>query len=57
MRDQNNRTTQIQNKRTQTSIPRVRFKPTTPVFEWVKTVHALDSGATVIGKCTGYTIQ
>jgi hypothetical protein len=38
-----------QNKRTQTSILRVRFEPTIPVFEWAKTVHALDSAATVIG--------
>jgi hypothetical protein len=43
------RTTQTQNKRTQTSMTRVRFKPTTPVFEWAKTVHALDRAATVIG--------
>jgi hypothetical protein len=35
-----------QNKRTQTSMPRVRFEPTTPVFEQAKTVHCL---ATVIG--------
>ena len=33
-------TTQIQNKRTQTSIPRVGFEPTTPVFEREKTLHA-----------------
>jgi hypothetical protein len=36
------RTTQTQNKRTQTSMPRVEF-------ERAKTVHSLDSAATVIG--------
>jgi hypothetical protein len=36
------------NKRTQTSIPRVVFEPTTPMFERAKTVHALDRAATVI---------
>jgi hypothetical protein len=40
------RTTQTQNKRTQTSMPRVGFEPTTPVFERAKTVHALDRAAT-----------
>jgi hypothetical protein len=34
------RTTQTQNKRTQTSIPRVRFEPTIPVLERAKTVDA-----------------
>jgi hypothetical protein len=43
------RTTQTQNKRTQTSMPRVEFEPTIPVFERAKTVHALDRAATVIG--------
>jgi uncharacterized membrane protein len=43
------RRTQTQNKRTQTFMPRVWFKPTTPVFERVKTVHALARAATVIG--------
>jgi hypothetical protein len=43
------RATQTQNKHTQKSMPRVRFKPTIPVFEWEKTVHMLDSAATVIG--------
>jgi hypothetical protein len=46
------RTTQIENKRTQTSMSRVRFEPTIPVFERVKTVHALDRAATVIGRIT-----
>jgi hypothetical protein len=43
------RATQTQNKRTQTSMPRVGFEPTIPVFEWAKTVHALDRASTVIG--------
>jgi hypothetical protein len=43
------RTTQTQNKRTQTSMPQVGFEPTIPVFEWAKTVHVLDRAATVIG--------
>jgi hypothetical protein len=38
-----------QNKLTQTSMPRVGFELTTPVFERGKTVHALDRAATVIG--------
>jgi hypothetical protein len=44
------RTTQTQNKRTQTSMPRVGFETTTPVFERAKTVHALDRAAAVIDK-------
>jgi hypothetical protein len=28
---------------------RVGFEPMIPVFEWVKTIHALDRAATVIG--------
>jgi hypothetical protein len=39
------RTTQTQNKRTQTSMPLVGFEPTTPVFEQARTVHTLDSAA------------
>jgi hypothetical protein len=42
------RTTQTQNKRTQTSMPRVGFESTTIVFERAKTVQALDRAATVI---------
>jgi hypothetical protein len=42
--------TQTQNKLKQTSMPRVEFKPTTPVFERAKTVYALDRAATVSGK-------
>jgi hypothetical protein len=30
-------------------MPRVGFEPTIPVFEWAKTVHALDRAVTVIG--------
>jgi hypothetical protein len=43
------RTTQTQNKRTQTSIPWVRFELTIPMFERAKKVHALDRAVTVIG--------
>jgi hypothetical protein len=32
-------------------MPRVGFEPTIPVFEWAKTVHALDGAATVTGTC------
>jgi hypothetical protein len=42
--------TQAQNKRTQRSILRVGSEPMNPVFERVKTVHALDRAATVIGR-------
>jgi hypothetical protein len=41
--------TQTQNKVTQTSMPRVGFEPTIPVFERAKMVHALDRVANVIG--------
>jgi hypothetical protein len=43
------RTTQTQNKRTQTCMPRVGFELMTPVFERAKTVHALDCVDTAIG--------
>jgi hypothetical protein len=43
------RRTQTQNKRAQTSMPKVGFKPMIPVFEWAKAVHALDSVATMMG--------
>jgi hypothetical protein len=43
------RTTQTPNKRIQTSMRRVGFDPTIPVFQREKTVHALDRAATVIG--------
>jgi hypothetical protein len=42
------RTAQTQNKRTQTSITQVGFEPTISVFVWAKTVHALDSAASVM---------
>jgi hypothetical protein len=38
------RTSQTQNKCTQTSMPRVGFEPTIPVFERANTVHALHCG-------------
>jgi hypothetical protein len=44
------RTTQTQNKRTQTTMSWVGLEPTIPAFERAKTVHALDPAATVIGK-------
>jgi hypothetical protein len=43
------RTTQMQNKRTETYMARVGFEPTSPVFERAKTVNALDLAANVIG--------
>jgi hypothetical protein len=43
------RTIQTQNKRKQTSMPRVGFETTVPVSEREKTIHASDRGATVIG--------
>jgi hypothetical protein len=43
------RTTQTQNKQTQTSIHRADFELTTPVFERAKVIDALDRAATVIG--------
>jgi hypothetical protein len=42
------RTTQTQNKLTQTSMSKVGFEPSIPVFERAKAVHALDSAAAVI---------
>jgi hypothetical protein len=30
-------------------MPRVRFEPTTPMFERMKTVHALDRASAMIG--------
>jgi hypothetical protein len=46
------KTTETQNKRTQTSITREGFEPTIPVFERAKTVQALERAATVIGSRT-----
>jgi hypothetical protein len=43
------RTTQTQNKRTQTFMPLLGFEPTIPVFERSKTIHASDRAAIVIG--------
>jgi hypothetical protein len=43
------RTTETQNKRKQTFMPRVVFETMIPVLERAKTVHALDRAATVIG--------
>jgi hypothetical protein len=43
------RTTQTQNKRTQTSMPRVGFEPTIPMLELSKTVPTSDCAVTVIG--------
>jgi hypothetical protein len=43
---------QTQNKRTQTSMPRVGLEPTIPVFERAKMGHALARVANVIGKIT-----
>jgi hypothetical protein len=43
------RTTQTQNKRTETSIPRVGFEPTIQVFDRAKTVHALERAVAVTG--------
>jgi hypothetical protein len=51
------RTTQTQNKRTQTSMPRVRFEATIPVFERAKKVNALDCAATVLGGNDVYGVQ
>jgi hypothetical protein len=44
------RTTQTQNKRTQTSMFQVGFEPTTQVLERANMVHVLHRAATVIGK-------
>jgi hypothetical protein len=43
------RTTQTQNKHTQTTMPWMRFEPTIPVFERAKTVHDLHRAATAMG--------
>jgi hypothetical protein len=41
--------TERENKHTQTPLPGVGFKPTTPVFVWVKTVHDSDRAVPAIG--------
>jgi hypothetical protein len=43
------RTTQTQNKCTQTTMPRVGLEPTMPMFEQAKSVHDFDRTATVKG--------
>jgi hypothetical protein len=48
------RTTQTQNKCTQTCIPRVGFEPTMLVFERAKIVHALDRAA---GHCDRQSVR
>jgi hypothetical protein len=40
--------TYTQNKLTETSMLRLEFEPTTPVFDRAKTVYALDRAATVL---------
>jgi hypothetical protein len=47
-------TTQTRNKRRQTSMPRVGFEPTIPVFKRAKTVHVLERVALVIGGKNAY---
>jgi hypothetical protein len=42
-------TTRTQDKHTETSMPRVGLKPTTPAFERAKIVHVLDLAAVVNG--------
>jgi hypothetical protein len=54
------RTTQTQNKRTQTSMPRSGFEPTTAMFERAKQVHtllALDCDVTVIVSLVTNTVE
>jgi hypothetical protein len=51
------RTKQIQNKRTQTSMLRVRSEPTIPVFERAMMVHALDRAAALIGHYANYVLK
>jgi hypothetical protein len=51
------RTSQTQNKRTQSSMPLVGFEPTIPASEWAKTVHALDCATTVTGFPSLYVLR
>jgi hypothetical protein len=46
--------THIQNKRTETSMPRVGFEITTPAFERMKTVYALDRATSGSALTKGY---
>jgi hypothetical protein len=50
------RTIQTQNKRTQTSVLWVGFKPMIPVFEQAKEVHDLYRADTVIGRTLIYSV-
>jgi hypothetical protein len=50
-------TTQIQNKRTQTSMLQLGVEPTTPVFDRINTVHTLDCAATVIGSPSFFNFE
>jgi hypothetical protein len=50
------KTTQIQNKCTHISMPRVWFEPTVTVLERAQTVHALDLVAIVIGSIFHYAL-
>jgi hypothetical protein len=51
------KTTQTQNKSTQTSMPRVGFEPTIPVFEWAKTVRASDRSSSLNSSSGQYVSQ
>jgi hypothetical protein len=51
------RTTQTQNKRTQTVISSVGFEPTIPALERARRVHALDRAGTVTGVIIGLQID
>jgi hypothetical protein len=46
---------QTQNKRKQTSMPKVEFEPTIPVFQRAKMVHTLDRAATAMGTIRNYS--
>jgi hypothetical protein len=48
--------THTQNRRTQTSMHRMGFEPTIPVFKREKTVHTVDRAATVIGARVSTTL-
>jgi hypothetical protein len=51
------RATPKQDKRTQTSMPRVEFESTTPVFQRAKTVHVFDRAVIVIGDIIYAVVQ
>jgi hypothetical protein len=51
------RIAQTQNKRIQTSMPRLGFEPTAPAFERTKKFHALDRTTTVIGSFSNIVIN